>query len=68
MKKTVLTCRAPDRDVPKIVCGYPLPCPHHTAIVDVATDEVAIPVRIGAKAAVRVLEIADAMKKERDPR
>jgi hypothetical protein len=24
-------CDAPDRDVPGIRCGYPMPCPHHTA-------------------------------------
>lgn len=23
-------CRQPDRDEPALVCGYPLPCPHHT--------------------------------------
>jgi hypothetical protein len=28
-----LTCRQPDRDEPRIVCGYPLPCPHHTAVL-----------------------------------
>ena len=22
-------CRKPDRHEPKLVCGYPLPCPHH---------------------------------------
>ena len=22
-------CIAPDRDNPKLTCGYPLPCPHH---------------------------------------
>lgn len=22
-------CMAPDRDVPALICGYPLPCPHH---------------------------------------
>ena len=27
-------CQKPDRDVPGIVCGYPLPCPHHTVILD----------------------------------
>lgn len=25
----IATCQAPDRDVPGITCGYPLPCPHH---------------------------------------
>lgn len=28
------TCRHPDRDEPKLVCGYPLPCPWHTVTVD----------------------------------
>lgn len=23
------TCQKPDRDVPKLICGHPLPCPHH---------------------------------------
>lgn len=29
-----LTCQRPDRDAPKLVCGYPLPCPHHTEVLD----------------------------------
>ena len=28
-----MMCRQPDRDVPGIVCGYPLPCPWHTVIL-----------------------------------
>jgi len=33
-----LFCRQPDRDAEAIglknsVCGYPLPCPHHTLVV-----------------------------------
>ena len=27
-------CTKPDRDNPKLVCGYPIPCPHHTVIID----------------------------------
>lgn len=27
-------CIQPDRDVPGIVCGYPLPCPHHTVVLN----------------------------------
>lgn len=23
-------CACPDRHEPKMVCGYPMPCPHHT--------------------------------------
>jgi len=26
------TCQRPDRDEPRITCGYPLPCPHHTIL------------------------------------
>lgn len=27
-------CEKPDRDVPGIVCGYPFPCPWHSALID----------------------------------
>lgn len=30
------TCNQPDRHEPRIKCGYPLPCPHHTLVVDLA--------------------------------
>jgi len=26
-------CVCPDRDVPALLCGHPLPCPYHTIIV-----------------------------------
>jgi hypothetical protein len=28
------TCTKPDRDEPRLVCGYPLPCPHHTVVLE----------------------------------
>ena len=31
---SVPTCRHPDRDCPKLLCGYPLPCPWHTVIIN----------------------------------
>lgn len=34
MKKNPLTCHRPDRHNPKLVCGYPLPCPFHTIVVE----------------------------------
>lgn len=37
--KQTLTCRKPDRDAPGLLCGYPLPCPYHTAVID-TTGEV----------------------------
>lgn len=32
-----LICQKLDRDVPKLICGYPLPCPHHTVMVEIPT-------------------------------
>lgn len=29
-----LICKRPDRDVAKLVCGHPLPCPWHTITID----------------------------------
>lgn len=28
------TCKHPDRDVRGLLCGYPLPCPHHTLVLE----------------------------------
>ncbi len=28
-----LWCAKPDRHAPKLKCGYPLPCPHHTLVI-----------------------------------
>ncbi len=30
-------CKQPDRDCPKLECGYPLPCPYHTVIIENGT-------------------------------
>ena len=27
-------CKKSDRDVPEIICGHPIPCPHHTVIIE----------------------------------
>lgn len=32
------TCRHPDRDQPKMLCGYPLPCPWHTVTLDLGAN------------------------------
>lgn len=47
------TCQQPDRDEPKLVCGYPLPCPHHTAIVDLKERTITVPGEDYAVAAVK---------------
>ncbi len=30
--EVINTCQKPDRDVPKLICGHPLPCPHHREV------------------------------------
>ena len=41
-----MNCQQPDRDNPKLKCGYPLPCPWHTAVLDLKSDppRVVIPI------------------------
>jgi hypothetical protein len=55
-------CDKPDRDSPKMKCGYPLPCPFHTVIID-ATKEpptVTTPVtaQLTPRARRRVIDVA----------
>lgn len=69
MKKLmpVLTCKHPDREEPKLMCGYPLLCPWHTAIIDITVDPptVTIPITSRAiKVRERLGEIAEALKNE----
>ncbi len=45
MKKR-LFCKRPDRDVPGIICGFPLPCPYHTATIDMTTEPPTVKVPI----------------------
>jgi hypothetical protein len=58
-------CTQPDRDVPGIECGYPLPCPWHRATIDMTTDppEVRIPVTVpdAVRKAKRLKRIAEVL-------
>lgn len=40
------TCQRPDRDAPKLACGHPLPCPHHTVVVDGSRDSLTVTVQV----------------------
>jgi hypothetical protein len=46
----VPTCRHPDRDVPKLLCGYPIPCPWHTAIIDTETTPATVTIPVTSDA------------------
>lgn len=76
------TCRHPDRDEPRMMCGYPLPCPHHTAVINLAEQTVTIPLAsdamkspmrehvgdIGRALASGMLHAPDAVAPERERR
>ena len=48
MRKRQLTCKHPDRDNVKMMCGYPLPCPHHTATINLGENPPTITIPIEA--------------------
>lgn len=50
-------CKQPDRDAPRMRCGYPLPCPWHTATIDVAVQTVTVPSHGDPLAVMRLREI-----------
>jgi len=45
------TCKQPDRDAPGMTCGYPLPCPWHTAVIDLTTVPATVNIPVTAEAA-----------------
>ena len=53
MESKTMNCTKPDKDVSSLICGYPLPCPHHTYVVDMATERVTVP---GQGGSMRVIE------------
>jgi hypothetical protein len=46
-----LICNQPDRDEPRIKCGYPLPCPWHTAVMDLSHEPATVTIPVTAKSA-----------------
>lgn len=60
----VLTCKHPDNDCPKLICGYPLPCPWHTAIINLGSKPPTITIPITSQAINvrdKLAEIADVL-------
>jgi hypothetical protein len=59
-----LTCNHPDRDFPdsSLICGYPLPCPWHTVIIDLEENPPTITTpatkKVSSQAMVHLKEIA----------
>lgn len=63
-------CKKPDREFPGLICGYPLPCPWHTVIVDLDSDPptITIPATVSKDidpvALRRLKEIANILKED----
>jgi len=59
-------CDNPDHDFHRLVCGYPLPCLWHTAMIHTNKDPVTIEIPITAKRALRsrqfLAEVVDIVK------
>jgi hypothetical protein len=53
-KTAVKYCQQPDRDEPKLRCGYPLPCPQHTVVIDMSSTphKTTIPLQSSAQTVV----------------
>ena len=60
-----LTCKHPDRDIAKLLCGYPLPCPWHTVTLDTTVEPPTMTIPITANAAwnakTKLAEILEAL-------
>ncbi len=64
---STLYCKKPDRDVPGIECGYPLPCPYHTVIIDMTeapTTTIPPKADIDKNTRDKISEIVNVLKKE----
>lgn len=59
LEPVTLVCDRPDRDVPGLKCGHPLPCPYHTVTIDTTAEPVAT-ITIPATASVE--DTLDALK------
>lgn len=68
-----MKCAHADRHNAKLVCGYPIPCPFHTVMIDATramTTDVEIPIARSAVVtnASRLLDIGDAVGPKRKKR
>ncbi len=58
MSPTGRTCLRPDRDEPRIVCGYPHPCPHHTVVMEAGAVTIPSDAVVNPRALDRLRQVA----------
>ncbi len=44
-------CERPDREISGLICGHPIPCPYHTAVIDTTCEPATVTVPITSKPA-----------------
>ena len=59
------TCQQPDKHCAALLCGHPLPCPHHTCTIDIDAGAVTVPYAAGRDdpngVALKLVEVAEAL-------
>ncbi|KKN09208.1 hypothetical protein LCGC14_1049030 [marine sediment metagenome] len=53
-----LYCKQPDRNCPGLVCGYPLPCPWHTVVIEEGIAHLPPEIPADPEVVSRVIEVA----------
>ncbi len=63
-----MNCKQSDHDNPRLQCGYPLPCPFHTVIIDttkeITTVEVPVSRNLSIRQGVLLKDVALALDKK----
>ena len=57
-------CRHADLDTPGLICGYPLPCPDHTAVIDLPQNTTFAPNAPSGRVIGQIIDIADVFKRD----
>lgn len=60
-KLTSLFCKHPDRHMPIMNCGYPLPCPYHTVVIEPPRVMVPIDRNVNSRQKKRLKETAEVL-------
>lgn len=62
------TCDNPDRDMPRLVCGHPLPCPYHTVTIHLRkkppTIEIPVTARIALRGRKLLADVAEILREQ----